>query len=100
MHLLLTLCWFPLMSRNNINEKVKLITLCNCHGNVTPLKSLALVLLCVDPGPKSQLCDKNLGFLGKQHRGFCTDHLHIAGQFHNLLNTSQWEFLYSEIFHG
>ncbi|KAI4543933.1 hypothetical protein MG293_006727 [Ovis ammon polii] len=53
--LLLTLCCFPLISRNNIGEKVKLITFCNCHGNVMPLKSLALVLLCVDPGPKSQL---------------------------------------------
>ncbi|KAM7245595.1 hypothetical protein CapIbe_004121 [Capra ibex] len=52
--LLLTLCCFPLISRN-IGEKVKLITFCDRHGNVMPLKSLALVLLCVDPGPKSQL---------------------------------------------
>lgn len=39
------------------------------------LKSPALIILCMDPGSKSQLCDKNLGCLGKQHRGFCTDHL-------------------------
>lgn len=39
------------------------------------LKGPAFVVLCVDPGSKSQLCDKDLGCLGEEHRGFCTDHL-------------------------
>lgn len=39
------------------------------------LKGTTLVVFCVDPGSKSQLSDKDLGCLGKENRGFCTDHL-------------------------
>lgn len=46
-----------------------------CEVSQHYLKSTALVVLRVDPGSKSQLRDKNLGCLGEEHRGFCTDHL-------------------------
>lgn len=39
------------------------------------LESPALVVLRVDPGSQSQLRDKDLGRLGKEHGGFRTDHL-------------------------
>lgn len=36
-NLLLTLWRFQFISWNNIDEKVKLIKFCNCHGDIIPL---------------------------------------------------------------
>lgn len=39
------------------------------------LQGPAFVVLRVDPGSQRELGDEDLGGLGEQHGGFCTDHL-------------------------
>lgn len=50
-------------ARDNINEKVKHVTLGECCRNITPLERPSLIILSMDPRSHGQFCDEDIATL-------------------------------------
>jgi hypothetical protein len=70
---------FQIISWHDIHQEVKDVRLRDGSCDVVPLQRPPLVLLRVDPRAQRELQNEHLARLGKEHRGFCTDHLHGEG---------------------
>ena len=67
-----------------LRSTLRMVLLCDGHGDVVSLQSPPLVVLRVDPGPHRQLVDEDLGGFGEQDGRLGRDHLNVFVQFHDL----------------
>jgi hypothetical protein len=78
-----------ILARHYIDEEVEHVRLAQSGGDVTPLQSTALVLLCVDPRAHGELGDKGLTSLGEYNGRFGGDHLDFRIGLHDLLDARE-----------
>jgi hypothetical protein len=82
-----------ILARHYIDEEVEHVRLAQSGGDVTPLQSAALVLLCVDPRAHGELGDEGLASLGEYDGRFGGDHLNFRVGLHDLLDTRKWKLV-------
>lgn len=85
------------LSRNNIDQEIKHVTLCKGSGDITSLQSPSLIVLCVDPCTHGQLCDEDIASFGEENRSLGGDHFDFGVGLHNLLDAGKRQLMDLEI---
>lgn len=82
-----------LLTRNDIDKKIKHVAFSECTRNIAPLQRAPLVFFCNDPRSHCEFCNKDVAALCKQYRRFCRDHLDVWIGFHDLFDACEWQMV-------
>lgn len=86
-----------IIARNDIDQKVKDVSLLNSSRNIGSLQRSSFSLFGLSPRAMRKLQDEHFTSLGEKHRSLCGNHANILVAFHNLLDACEWEEVIFEI---
>lgn len=82
-----------LLTRDNVDEEIKHVGLCERRGNVGALQRAPLVFLGMNPGSHGELRDEYVAALGEEDGRFGGYHLDFGIGLHDLFDASEGQLM-------